>query len=704
MKNYTVIFATLSIMVLSGASSQVFGQWYKHNIDPNISYPAVVTTADIDGDGDLDVAATGYEGNNVNWYENDNLSWEEHEIDNQVLGPIGIEFGDLDGDEDMDAVVAGLNSNEVVWYENKGGTPIIWEKHTIDDFLTKANEVRIEDIDGDGDLDFFLTVFAANDVLWYKNEGGTPIDWTKYTIDSGLDGAHGLFVTDINKDGNPDLAVTALDDNEIVWYKNILPDNEWGKIKIDSTLSEAFDIHGADIDGDGDMDLAATGQNATGSRADVRWYENVDGIGDEWTSHEVSSDLYGARCLWVEDFDLNGRMDIVVTERHGGRVILFQSADFGETWLEFFIDNNLGGANDIISADLDADGQRDLVATAMVDDKVVWYQNKPERAIVKTITCWHPDFIPKDGASLVVNATLHNPEDHAVKVQAIIEGDQLVTVDSLTLYDDGNHNDSLASDNIWGNSKWLSDLPEDLYSIHVTSYDEVEEFSWSVAPVPSFTTIGPLVVDSITDGESAGGLDENKVSFELVLKNLGEITTAEDIRARIFPDTTHPCFLEEGKSSVPFDDMGPDQTAQGQYTLYIALDCSEDLVNIPLDIEIESHGKVYWTDHSELVIDIKALGVEEVSGNLPSKFSLEQNYPNPFNPRTIINYELPITNDVDLSIYNLTGQKVATLVNESQRAGRHQVEWDASGFASGVYYCRIEAGEFVEVKKMVLLR
>jgi flagellar hook assembly protein FlgD len=57
-----------------------------------------------------------------------------------------------------------------------------------------------------------------------------------------------------------------------------------------------------------------------------------------------------------------------------------------------------------------------------------------------------------------------------------------------------------------------------------------------------------------------------------------------------------------------------------------------------------------------------------------------------------------------LSIYNLTGQKVATLVSERQNAGYHKVEWDASGLASGLYYYRLEAGEFLDVKKMILLR
>lgn len=99
-----------------------------------------------------------------------------------------------------------------------------------------------------------------------------------------------------------------------------------------------------------------------------------------------------------------------------------------------------------------------------------------------------------------------------------------------------------------------------------------------------------------------------------------------------------------------------------------------------------------------------AIGDEEPGFN-PSQFYLAQNYPNPFNPKTKINYQLPITNYVELSIYNLIGQKVETLVAENQQAGHHQVEWNAGGFASGVYYYRLstEAG-FIQTKKLILLK
>jgi hypothetical protein len=97
--------------------------------------------------------------------------------------------------------------------------------------------------------------------------------------------------------------------------------------------------------------------------------------------------------------------------------------------------------------------------------------------------------------------------------------------------------------------------------------------------------------------------------------------------------------------------------------------------------------------------------VETQQMHLPGNITLSQNYPNPFNPATTINYELPISNYVNLSIYNLLGQKVATLVNEQQQAGRYQVTWDASGFASGVYYYRLSANEgYVQTRKLLLLR
>ena len=90
---------------------------------------------------------------------------------------------------------------------------------------------------------------------------------------------------------------------------------------------------------------------------------------------------------------------------------------------------------------------------------------------------------------------------------------------------------------------------------------------------------------------------------------------------------------------------------------------------------------------------------------IPGTFYLGQNYPNPFNPKTTINYQLPSGSQVDLSIYNLLGQKVATLVSEKIVAGSYKVEWNASAFASGVYFYKLETNTgFVQTKKLILLK
>jgi hypothetical protein len=97
-------------------------------------------------------------------------------------------------------------------------------------------------------------------------------------------------------------------------------------------------------------------------------------------------------------------------------------------------------------------------------------------------------------------------------------------------------------------------------------------------------------------------------------------------------------------------------------------------------------------------------GVGQGGNGLPDAFSLEQNYPNPFNPSTKITYNLAKSGPTSLSVFNVLGQKVATLVSAHEIAGAHEVTFDASRLASGMYFYRLESGTFTAVKKMMLLK
>jgi photosystem II stability/assembly factor-like uncharacterized protein len=94
----------------------------------------------------------------------------------------------------------------------------------------------------------------------------------------------------------------------------------------------------------------------------------------------------------------------------------------------------------------------------------------------------------------------------------------------------------------------------------------------------------------------------------------------------------------------------------------------------------------------------------EVEVSVPVVFSLEQNYPNPFNPATVINYSILSNEFVNLVVYNSIGEKVTTLVNNLQEAGNYQISFDASRLAAGVYIYKLQAGDFVSVKKMTLIK
>ncbi|MBI4427488.1 MAG: T9SS type A sorting domain-containing protein [Ignavibacteriales bacterium] len=96
--------------------------------------------------------------------------------------------------------------------------------------------------------------------------------------------------------------------------------------------------------------------------------------------------------------------------------------------------------------------------------------------------------------------------------------------------------------------------------------------------------------------------------------------------------------------------------------------------------------------------------IERVEGRLPNSFSLSQNYPNPFNPTTKVEFSIPQNSVVSLKVYDVMGREIAVLLDAQKEAGTYRVSWDASALSSGVYFCRIHAGPFLETKKMLLMR
>jgi len=122
-------------------------------------------------------------------------------------------------------------------------------------------------------------------------------------------------------------------------------------------------------------------------------------------------------------------------------------------------------------------------------------------------------------------------------------------------------------------------------------------------------------------------------------------------------------------------------------------------------IRISDAGNPATNDVSDNVFTINdPPGVEDQFSGIPDDFALLQNYPNPFNPNTTIYYGLPEESSVELKIYDILGNQIMKYVEDQQAAGYHKINFDASGFISGIYFYQLQAGDFVETKKMILMK
>ncbi|MBK7446017.1 MAG: SBBP repeat-containing protein [Ignavibacteria bacterium] len=117
----------------------------------------------------------------------------------------------------------------------------------------------------------------------------------------------------------------------------------------------------------------------------------------------------------------------------------------------------------------------------------------------------------------------------------------------------------------------------------------------------------------------------------------------------------------------------------------------------------QSEGSGTGTDYATVKYS-QSVGINQISSEIPDKFSLSQNYPNPFNPVTKINYELRVTNYAKLVVYDVIGKEVVTLVNEKQSPGTYQVEFDAGSLTSGIYFYRLTSGDFTDTRRMMLIK
>jgi hypothetical protein len=241
----------------------------------------------VDGDGDLDVLAVASTTHtpDIEWFENPGTSgdggWTKCVISDQLVCPEFVSSADIDGDGDVDVLTASGRDDMIAWHENDG-TPRDggWTSRPISTTTVQANLVYAADIDGDGDVDVLAGSYTEDRIAWHQNDG-TPSDggWTEHVISFNVPSVSSICTDDIDGDGDLDVISAARQQNRICWHENrgVGRYGQWVQHTVSTRALAPRTVVCADVDGDGDPDILSASYNDD----KIAWYENLNSSSDD---------------------------------------------------------------------------------------------------------------------------------------------------------------------------------------------------------------------------------------------------------------------------------------------------------------------------------------------------------------------------------------------------------------------------------------
>ncbi len=335
--------------------------------------------ADLDGDGDMDaLSAVSTPGNTVSWFENTNglgTAFSEHTIASGWTGATSVDAGDVDGDGDLDVAAVAFDLGDVVVYRNNNGVGTSWTNLDVDLASAGPRRAIFADLDRDGDLDLAVAAngTTTKDVSWYENTAGDGSAWTIHIIDSTMNGARGIGVADVDADGDPDVVASAEFDDKVTFYKNVAGTGlTWTETQINTALFDGgSNLVIVDIDTDGKLDVAAVAEQA----ANCVWWRNTAGDGSAWTETFVSPSVGGAYGIAAADLDFDGDPDIVTAGRSAQRTDWWENVNGdGSSWTQHAIETLTGAARSVAVGDMNGDGWVDTILNT--DGRLEWWRNE----------------------------------------------------------------------------------------------------------------------------------------------------------------------------------------------------------------------------------------------------------------------------------------------------------------------------------------
>lgn len=377
------------VSVLYQVGNMVFQREYiEVNWNNGGNPSAKMAVGDLDGDGDLDLVfpEQGNTDGDISWYENINGKLYRHQLYAELKGARIPRFADVDNDGDKDIFLTvsselGEEEDELILFENLGNNNFFnWR---LSDSLDYAADVEPADIDGDGDLDVFVSARDANDLVWLRNDG-FKANWNTNLIDANANQVLGIRSSDLDTDGDADVVLCSNNDDKVFWYRNNGTGN-FTKLVVDANVDAPREVEAADLDGDGDIDLALASGGTTNS---VVIYTNN---GSQTFTRQIAFTGKTAFDIEIADWNGDGLQDIIFSisatspiNPQQEVVALINNGGNSFTTTPLVINAEKGSGLKV--ADLDNDGDMDLVVGRSTQVRARMWLQTPNGLVGTTLS------------------------------------------------------------------------------------------------------------------------------------------------------------------------------------------------------------------------------------------------------------------------------------------------------------------------------